>query len=108
MENIDLEIVAKIAGNVVISNNPGEMLKIWRKRLKIKQIVLARKMKISPSVLSDYESGRRVSPGAGFIKKYGTLRQKFEHTSFSGLQFDLKLSWLNRRPINFLARLSRD
>ena len=70
MENIDLEIVAKIAGNVVISNNPGEMLKIWRKRLKIKQIVLARKMKISPSVLSDYESGRRYSPGIIFIKRY--------------------------------------
>ncbi len=70
MENADLDIIAKIAGNVVVSNNPGEMLKIWRKRLKIKQITLANKMKISPSVLSDYESGRRYSPGIVFIKKY--------------------------------------
>ena len=70
MENTDLDIVAKIAGNVVVSNNPGEMLKIWRKRLKIKQTVLAGKMKISPSVLSDYESGRRYSPGIIFIKRY--------------------------------------
>ena len=62
--------MAKIAGNVIVSNNPGEMLKIWRKRLKIKQIVLAGKMKISPSVLSDYESGRRYSPGIIFIKRY--------------------------------------
>lgn len=70
MENADLEIVSKIAGNVVISNNPGEMLKVWRKRLKIKQITLAKKIGISPSVLSDYESGRRYSPGIIFIKRY--------------------------------------
>ena len=67
MDNSDTEIVAKIAGNIITSNNPGEMLKIWRKRLKIKQINLAQRMKISPSVLSDYESGRRHSPGIIFI-----------------------------------------
>ena len=70
MDNSDTEIVAKIAGNIITSNNPGEMLKIWRKRLKIKQINLAQKMKISPSVLSDYESGRRHSPGIIFVKRY--------------------------------------
>ena len=70
MESSDIDIIAKIAGNVVVSNNPGEMLKIWRKRLKIKQTNLAKKMNISPSVLSDYESGRRYSPGIFFIKKY--------------------------------------
>jgi putative transcriptional regulator len=32
--------------------------------------VLAREMGLSPSVLSDYESGRRASPGVGFIKRY--------------------------------------
>jgi len=70
LESSDIDIIAKIAGNVVVSNNPGEMLKIWRKRLKIKQTNLAKKMNISPSVLSDYESGRRYSPGIVFIKKY--------------------------------------
>lgn len=70
MSQSDLEIISKIAGDIIISNNPGEMLKIWRRRLKIKQIVLAKQMKISPSVLSDYESGRRSSPGIIFIKKY--------------------------------------
>jgi len=63
LESSDVDIIAKIAGNVVVSNNPGEMLKIWRKRLKIKQTNLAKKMNVSPSVLSDYESGRRYSPG---------------------------------------------
>ena len=70
MSQSDLEIISKIAGDIIISDNPGQMLKIWRRRLKIKQIILAKQMKISPSVLSDYESGRRSSPGIVFIKKY--------------------------------------
>jgi putative transcriptional regulator len=64
------DILAKIAGNVVANPNPCNALKLWRKRLNIKQIQLAREMRISPSVLSDYENGRRSSPGVGFIKKY--------------------------------------
>lgn len=64
------EIVAKIAGNVVVSSSPGGTLKSWRKRVNVKQIDLAQEMKVSPSVLSDYESGRRSSPGIGFIRRY--------------------------------------
>ena len=45
-------------------------MKTWRERLQVKQRALAEQMNVSPSVLSDYESGRRISPGAGFIKKY--------------------------------------
>ena len=39
-------------------------------RIAVKQADLAREMGLSPSVLSDYESGRRASPGVGFIKRY--------------------------------------
>ena len=68
MSETNLEIISKIAGNVIISDNQGQMLKIWRQRLKIKQIILAKQMNISPSVISDYESGRRSSPGVIFMK----------------------------------------
>ena len=64
------EIVAKIGGNVLLSANPGLMLRSWRERLGIKQSSLARNMSVSPSVLSDYESGRRVSPGIVFVRRY--------------------------------------
>jgi putative transcriptional regulator len=64
------EVLAKIAGNVIASPNPCTALKAWRKKLNIKQVQLAKGMKVSPSVLSDYESGRRSSPGIGFVKKY--------------------------------------
>ena len=59
-----------IAGSVVLSDSPAHQLKYWRKRFAIKQADLARKMNITPSVLSDYEKGRRPSPGVNFIKRY--------------------------------------
>jgi putative transcriptional regulator len=59
-----------IAGSVVLSDNPSHQLKYWRKKLEVKQADLARKMGITPSVLSDYEKGRRPSPGVNFIKRY--------------------------------------
>lgn len=64
------DLLMKIAGSVVISSTPGLILKSWRERLKIKQVILANHMNVSSSVLSDYENGRRISPGIGFIKRY--------------------------------------
>lgn len=54
----------------MLSDSPAQQLKYWRKRFGIKQADLARKMNITPSVLSDYEKGRRPSPGVNFIKRY--------------------------------------
>jgi putative transcriptional regulator len=59
-----------IAGSVVLSETPAHQLKYWRKKFGVKQADLARKMDITPSVLSDYEKGRRPSPGVNFIKRY--------------------------------------
>jgi putative transcriptional regulator len=59
-----------IAGSVVLNDNPPLQLKYWRKKFGVKQADLAKKMAITPSVLSDYEKGRRPSPGANFIKRY--------------------------------------
>lgn len=58
-----------IAGDISISNDPGSSLKRWRNKFGIKQNTLAERLDISPSVISDYESGRRKSPGVGIIKK---------------------------------------
>jgi putative transcriptional regulator len=59
-----------IAGSVVLSDNPSQQLKYCRKKFGIKQADLARHMSLTPSVLSDYEKGRRPSPGVKFIKRY--------------------------------------
>lgn len=62
-------LAEKIAGEIVLSESPGETIKKWRTILRIPQKELSRKMGITQSVVSDYESGRRKSPGTGFIKK---------------------------------------
>ncbi len=64
------EAVSRIAGSVVVSDQPGKALRSWREKLGIKQIELARAMGLAASVLSDYESGRRSSPGVQFVRKY--------------------------------------
>jgi len=42
----------------------------WRELFAVSQITLSEKMALSASVISDYESGRRKSPGAKFIKRF--------------------------------------
>ncbi len=58
-----------IAGNMVFSDNYGSGMKKWRTIFDISQKELAERLNITPSVISDYESNRRKSPGMAFIKK---------------------------------------
>lgn len=66
----DSDAVSKIAGNVVSSPDAGRAMKAWREKLGIRQKALAEVLRISASVLSDYESGRRPSPGVKFVRRY--------------------------------------
>ena len=52
------------------SPDAGRAMRAWREKLAIKQVTLANALGMSASVLSDYESGRRPSPGVQFVKKY--------------------------------------
>jgi putative transcriptional regulator len=70
LEGAASDALAKIAGNVVASPDPGRAMRAWREKLSIKQVTLAKALGMSASVLSDYESGRRPSPGVQFVKKY--------------------------------------
>ena len=62
-------LAEKIAGEVTISDNPGIALKRWRLNFHISQVDLAVRLPISASAVSDYESGRRKSPGTNFVKR---------------------------------------
>jgi len=59
----------KIAGEITLSPKPGKTIRKWRGIFKISQTDLANYLNLSPSVISDYESGRRKSPGIQTIKK---------------------------------------
>jgi putative transcriptional regulator len=67
---MDAELREKIAGEVVLSSHPGRTLRKWREDFGISQRDLARNLSTVPSVISDYESERRASPGAAFIRRY--------------------------------------
>jgi len=62
-------LAEKMAGEITLSDNPGETLKKWRKNFEISQTNLSNFLDISPSVISDYESGRRKSPGTLIVSK---------------------------------------
>lgn len=62
-------LAEKMAGEITLSDAPGETLKKWRVNFDVSQSELASHLNISPSVISDYESGRRRSPGILIISK---------------------------------------
>ena len=68
-EDLRHKLAEKMAGEITLSDNPGETLKKWRTVFEISQSDLAAYLKVSPSVISDYESGRRKSPGIFIVSK---------------------------------------
>jgi putative transcriptional regulator len=67
---VDVGLREKIAGEVVLSPHPGRTLRKWREDFGVSQRDLAEALDTVPSVVSDYESERRASPGAAFIRRY--------------------------------------
>ncbi|MEE8402518.1 MAG: helix-turn-helix domain-containing protein, partial [Candidatus Hydrothermarchaeaceae archaeon] len=63
------ELSTRMAGEIVISTSPARTIKKWRSVFGVSQCGLASRLGVSPSVISDYESGRRKSPGSEFVKR---------------------------------------
>lgn len=64
-------LAESMAGEICLSeNNPGSIMKRWRERFQISQKDLSEFLNVSPSVISDYESGRRKSPRVETIKRF--------------------------------------
>ncbi|RKD94884.1 helix-turn-helix domain-containing protein [Halopiger aswanensis] len=61
------ELAEKIAGEITLSDDPGATLRKWRTDFDVSQTDLAEELGVSSSVISDYESGRRESPGIGVV-----------------------------------------
>ena len=62
-------LAEKVAGEIVLSDDPGATLRKWRTDFSIAQTDLAAELDVSPSVISDYESGRRESPGIAVVRR---------------------------------------
>ncbi len=59
-----------VAGEICLSKDPGGSMKKWREIFGISQTELAAKLKITSSTISDYEGGRRKSPGIGVVARF--------------------------------------
>lgn len=73
-------LAEKIAGEITLSQSPGETLRKWRRNFGITQTDLSTFLGISPSVISDYESGRRRSPGIMIVSKIIDALLKIDET----------------------------
>lgn len=78
--NIKDALSEKIAGEITLSPRPGQTIRKWRNVFGISQTDLARYLDLSPSVVSDYESGRRKSPGIQTVKKIIEALIKIDET----------------------------
>lgn len=63
-------LARRMAGEIALSDDPGKTMRMWRERFRLAQVDIADYLDISPSVISDYESGRRKSPGSATIRRF--------------------------------------
>ncbi len=95
------QLAEKMAGEITLSDSPGHALRKWRMNFEIPPGILSDRLGVSPSVISDYESGRRKSPGTAVVGKIvdtllaideengGKQIQKFSSMLFSGVDNDV-------------------
>jgi putative transcriptional regulator len=95
------QLAEKMAGEITLSDSPGHALKKWRMNFEIAPGVLSERLGVSPSVISDYEGGRRKSPGTAVVGKIvdtllaideedgGKHIQKFSTMLFSNVEDDV-------------------
>jgi len=69
MSDARAELSRRIAGEITLSDDPGATLRKWRTDFDVSQTELAEQLDVSSSVISDYESGRRESPGIGVVRR---------------------------------------
>ncbi len=63
------KLAVTMAGEITLSKEPGGSMKKWREIFGVSQTELAEYMKVSSSTISDYEGGRRQSPGIGVVNR---------------------------------------
>lgn len=63
------KLAVTIAGEICLSKNAGGSMKKWREIFGISQTELAKHLHVSSSTISDYEGGRRKSPGIGVVSR---------------------------------------
>lgn len=96
-------LARRIAGEIILSSKPGATMRKWRELFAISQMRLSDKMVVSSSVISDYESGRRPSPGARFVRRFVWALLKIDEER--GSRFTHEFAKLTSSPSNAIIDL---
>ena len=70
MDDTTHSLAKTVAGDITLADEHGTALRKWREIFGISQTNVAKTLNLTPSVISDYESGRRKNPGTEFVRKY--------------------------------------
>lgn len=98
------EVLARrVAGEIILSNKPGATMRKWRELFAVSQMRLSEKMVVSSSVISDYESGRRPSPGTKFVRRFVWALLKIDEER--GSRFIHEFAKLTGSPSNAIIDL---
>ncbi len=63
-------VLKRIVGDIASSREPGEVMRKWRKFFGLSQTEVARKMGVSPSVISEFERGKTRNPRVDTVRKF--------------------------------------
>jgi putative transcriptional regulator len=96
-------LARRIAGEIILSSKPGATMRKWRELFAVSQMNLSDKMVVSSSVISDYESGRRPSPGARFVRRFVWALLKLDEER--GSRFTHEFAKLTSSPSNAIVDL---
>ncbi|MDW8041367.1 MAG: helix-turn-helix domain-containing protein [Nitrososphaerota archaeon] len=69
-DSLSNQVASYVVSDIVLSPEPGKTMKKWRLLFQLSQREVASKMGVSPPVLSDYEKGKRMSPGVQFVSRF--------------------------------------
>lgn len=99
----DSVLARRIAGEIILSSRPGATMRKWRELFAVSQMRLSDKMVVSSSVISDYESGRRPSPGTKFVRRFVWALLKIDEER--GGRFVHEFARLTSSPTNAIIDL---
>ncbi|MBN2127761.1 MAG: helix-turn-helix domain-containing protein [Candidatus Diapherotrites archaeon] len=95
MEKLDV----LIAGEIALSKDPGSTMKKWREIFGVSQTELSEALQVSSSTISDYEGGRRKSPGIGVVSRLVETLIKIDETRGGKIRKQLEKDFKPRENI---------
>src|SRR3989338_7169069 len=93
------KLAVTMAGEITLSRDPGGSMKKWREIFGVSQTELAEHLKISSSTISDYEGGRRKSPGINVINRFVEALLTIDSNRGSKIQKQLELDFAPKQEI---------